>query len=98
VPSFDDHVHVATVGTTAEIRQLRHLTDGSVNVVTKGRQRFRVWKAWTEADGAVHMHHHQFLCNINRRSEREGDRPTVKVACVGNRMLSTWSVSRLASS
>ncbi|CAM6036740.1 unnamed protein product [Sphagnum compactum] len=53
VPSFDDHVHVATVGTTAEIRQLRHLTDGSVNVVTKGRQRFRVWKAWTEADGAL---------------------------------------------
>lgn len=36
-----------------QIRQLRHLTDGSVNVVTKGRQRFRICKAWTEADGAV---------------------------------------------
>lgn len=36
-----------------KIRQRRHLTDGSVNVVTKGRQRFRICKAWTEADGAV---------------------------------------------
>jgi hypothetical protein len=36
-----------------QIRQLRHLTDGSINVVTKGRQRFRICKAWTEADGAV---------------------------------------------
>lgn len=37
----------------SQIRQLRHLNDGSVNVVTKGRQRFRICKAWTEADGAV---------------------------------------------
>jgi cereblon len=49
----DGQVTVASVGTTAEIRQLRHLNDGSVNVVTKGRQRFRICKAWTEADGAV---------------------------------------------
>lgn len=37
----------------SQIRQLRNLNDGSVNVVTKGRQRFRICKAWTEADGAV---------------------------------------------
>jgi cereblon len=49
----DGQVTVASVGTTAEIRQLRHLTDGSVNVVTKGRQRFRICKAWTEVDGAL---------------------------------------------
>ncbi|XP_024378293.1 uncharacterized protein [Physcomitrium patens] len=53
VRARDGHVHVASIGTTAEIRQLRHLTDGSINVVTKGRQRFRVCKAWTEADGAL---------------------------------------------
>lgn len=40
-------------GSLVKIRQRRHLTDGSVNVVTKGRQRFRICKAWTEADGAV---------------------------------------------
>ncbi|XP_024384992.1 uncharacterized protein [Physcomitrium patens] len=53
VRARDGHVTVASVGTTAEIRQLRHLNDGSVNVVTKGRQRFRICKAWTEADGAL---------------------------------------------
>ncbi|CAM6105665.1 unnamed protein product [Calypogeia fissa] len=45
-------VHMASVGTTAEIRQLRRLNDGSMNVVTRGRQRFRIRKAWTESDGA----------------------------------------------
>ncbi|CAM6024635.1 unnamed protein product [Sphagnum balticum] len=49
----DGQVHVASVGTTAEIRQLRQLTDGSMNVVAKGRQRFRVCNAWTEADGVL---------------------------------------------
>ncbi|KAG0572193.1 hypothetical protein KC19_VG075100 [Ceratodon purpureus] len=53
VRARDGHVHVASIGTTAEIRQLRHLTDGSINVVTKGRQRFRICRAWTEADGAL---------------------------------------------
>nr|XP_024396736.1 protein cereblon-like isoform X4 [Physcomitrium patens] len=53
VRARDGQVTVASVGTTAEIRQLRNLNDGSVNVVTKGRQRFRICKAWTEADGAL---------------------------------------------
>ncbi|KAL3679706.1 hypothetical protein R1sor_022662 [Riccia sorocarpa] len=45
-------VPMLSVGTTAEIRQLSRLTDGSMNVVTRGRQRFRLRKAWTEPDGA----------------------------------------------
>ncbi|CAK9881905.1 unnamed protein product [Sphagnum jensenii] len=49
----DGQVHVASVGTTAEIRQLRQLPDGSMNVVAKGRQRFRVCNARTEADGVL---------------------------------------------
>ncbi|KAH9555615.1 hypothetical protein CY35_08G124200 [Sphagnum magellanicum] len=49
----DGQVHVASVGTTAEIRQLRQLTDGSMNMVAKGRQRFRVCNAQTEADGVL---------------------------------------------
>jgi Lon protease-like protein len=36
-----------------QIRQLGYHSDGSVNVVTKGRQRFRICRAWTEPDGAV---------------------------------------------
>ncbi|KAJ7569659.1 hypothetical protein O6H91_01G087600 [Diphasiastrum complanatum] len=45
-------IHIASVGTTAEIRQLRHLNDGSINVLTRGRQRFRIRQAWTDGDGA----------------------------------------------
>jgi cereblon len=36
-----------------QIRQLGYHSDGSVNIVTKGRQRFQIWRAWTEPDGAV---------------------------------------------
>ncbi|KAH8962406.1 hypothetical protein BDL97_05G100700 [Sphagnum fallax] len=39
----DGQVHVASVGTTAEIRQLRQLANGSMNVVAKGRQRFQLF-------------------------------------------------------
>lgn len=46
-----DGIHFSLVGTTAEIRQLRHLEDGSINVVTRGRQRFRTSHAWINADG-----------------------------------------------
>ncbi|CAK9273654.1 unnamed protein product [Sphagnum jensenii] len=49
----DGQVHVASVGTTAEIRQLRQLANGSMNVVAKGRQRFQVCNAWTQADGVL---------------------------------------------
>ncbi|KAI5077493.1 hypothetical protein GOP47_0007317 [Adiantum capillus-veneris] len=41
------------VGTTAEIRQLRSVADGSVNLVAKGCQRFRTAHVWTNADGVV---------------------------------------------
>ncbi|MCO5612818.1 hypothetical protein L7F22_067089 [Adiantum nelumboides] len=46
-----DGLHFSVVGTTAEIRQLRHLEDGSINVVTRGRQRFRTSHAWINVDG-----------------------------------------------
>lgn len=42
----------ASVGTTAEIRQFRRLEDGSVNVVTRGKQRFHVRRHWIDVDGA----------------------------------------------
>lgn len=48
----NSNLQCALVGTTAEIRQLRHLEDGSINVVTRGKQRFRTLNAWTNADGA----------------------------------------------
>lgn len=46
------NLRLATVGTTAEIRQYRRLEDGSVNVVTRGKQRFYVRHHWIDGDGA----------------------------------------------
>ncbi|XP_047323268.1 uncharacterized protein LOC124926977 [Impatiens glandulifera] len=41
----------ATVGTTAEIRQYRRLEDGSVNVITRGKQRFHLRRRWMDEEG-----------------------------------------------
>ncbi|ONK79086.1 uncharacterized protein A4U43_C01F2800 [Asparagus officinalis] len=48
----DGRVRFATTGTTAEIRQYRQLDDGSLNVVARGRQRFRVRRRWIDVEGA----------------------------------------------
>ncbi|CAI9755667.1 unnamed protein product [Fraxinus pennsylvanica] len=45
--------NLATTGTTAEIKQYRRLEDGTVNVVTRGQQRFRIRRSWTDDDGAL---------------------------------------------
>ncbi|KAK1425980.1 hypothetical protein QVD17_14647 [Tagetes erecta] len=45
-------IRFATTGTTAEIRQYRRLEDGSINVVTRGQQRFRLKRRWIELEGA----------------------------------------------
>ncbi|XP_061369594.1 uncharacterized protein LOC133312424 [Gastrolobium bilobum] len=39
------------IGTTAEIRQYGRLEDGSLNVVTRGQQRFRLRRCWTDVEG-----------------------------------------------
>ncbi|KAG8086140.1 hypothetical protein GUJ93_ZPchr0010g9420 [Zizania palustris] len=43
----------ASVGTTAEIRQLGRMDDGSLNVVARGQQRFRLMRHWMDVDGVV---------------------------------------------
>lgn len=48
----DENVKSETIGTTAEIRQYRRLEDGTVNVVTRGRQRFCLRRHWRDADEA----------------------------------------------
>ncbi|XP_004291163.1 PREDICTED: protein cereblon [Fragaria vesca subsp. vesca] len=45
-------IKFANVGTTAEIRQFRRLEDGSLNVVTRGQQRFRLRRRWIDVEGA----------------------------------------------
>lgn len=41
----------ASIGTTAEIRQYGRLGDGSLNVVTRGQQRFRLRRSWNDVEG-----------------------------------------------
>ncbi|PNY10055.1 protein cereblon [Trifolium pratense] len=41
----------ASIGTTAVIRQYGHLEDGSLNVVTRGQQRFHLRRHWNDVDG-----------------------------------------------
>ncbi|KAK4274250.1 hypothetical protein QN277_017502 [Acacia crassicarpa] len=42
---------LARTGTTAEIRQYRRLEDGSLNVVTRGQQRFHLKRYWFDVEG-----------------------------------------------
>ncbi|KAL3498519.1 hypothetical protein ACH5RR_041251 [Cinchona calisaya] len=46
-------VRLANIGSTAEIRQYRRLEDGSVNVLARGQQRFRLRRRWIDAKGAT---------------------------------------------
>ncbi|KAL5074081.1 hypothetical protein RYX36_013065 [Vicia faba] len=41
----------ASIGTTAVIRQYGRLEDGSMNVVSRGQQRFHLRRCWNDVDG-----------------------------------------------
>ncbi|KAL2340093.1 hypothetical protein Fmac_008033 [Flemingia macrophylla] len=41
----------ASIGTTAEIRQIGRLDDGTLNVVTRGQQRFLLRRSWKDVEG-----------------------------------------------
>ncbi|PSR91772.1 Protein cereblon like [Actinidia chinensis var. chinensis] len=45
-------IQFAKIGTTAEIRQYKRLEDGSLNVVTRGQQRFRLKRWWVDVEGS----------------------------------------------
>ncbi|KAL6845587.1 hypothetical protein ACP4OV_025082 [Aristida adscensionis] len=42
---------IASVGTTAEIQDIRQLNDGSSHVLSRGQQRFRLLRRWLDIDG-----------------------------------------------
>ncbi|KAG6598767.1 Protein cereblon, partial [Cucurbita argyrosperma subsp. sororia] len=49
--SDNERLHFANIGTTAEIRQFRRLEDGSLNVLARGKQRFRLRRRWIDVEG-----------------------------------------------
>ncbi|KAL3844200.1 hypothetical protein ACJIZ3_001603 [Penstemon smallii] len=51
--SNNGRLRFSATGTTAEIRQYRRVEDGSVNVVARGQQRFRLKRRWVDVEGAL---------------------------------------------
>ncbi|KAL4194194.1 hypothetical protein AMTRI_Chr05g58110 [Amborella trichopoda] len=49
---YNGRLCVGSIGTTAEIRQFKRLEDGSLNVVTRGQQRFNLRRSWVDVEGA----------------------------------------------
>ncbi|CAO1945943.1 unnamed protein product [Urochloa humidicola] len=47
----DGHHTIASVGTMAEIQEIRQLDDGSTCVFSRGQQRFRIIRHWLDIDG-----------------------------------------------
>ncbi|CAO2166353.1 unnamed protein product [Urochloa humidicola] len=47
----DGHHTIASVGTMAEIQEIRQLDDGSTCVFSRGQQRFRLIRHWLDIDG-----------------------------------------------
>lgn len=48
----------------SQIRQYRRLEDGSLNVVTRGQQRFRLRRRWIDVEGVVRIF--LFLKNFHK--------------------------------
>lgn len=57
--SMSSHLYVLDYTTIKffllQIRQYRRLEDGSLNVVTRGQQRFRLRRRWIDVEGAVRI-------------------------------------------
>ncbi|CAI0441402.1 unnamed protein product [Linum tenue] len=49
--SDNRRLKVSNIGTTAEIRQYRRLEDGSLNLLTRGQQRFCLKRLWMDVEG-----------------------------------------------
>lgn len=47
----DGRICFARTGTTAEILKCQELVDGSINVVSRGQQRFRLRRQWIDVEG-----------------------------------------------
>lgn len=64
-------VKLSTTGTTAEIRQYRRLEDGSVNIVARGQQRFRLKRRWIDVEGSLCGEVHIIQEDVPLRTPRE---------------------------
>lgn len=52
--SLNEHINpIVLLNLSLQIRQYGHLEDGSLNVVTRGQQRFRLRRCWVDVEGVV---------------------------------------------
>ncbi|CAA0821320.1 ATP-dependent protease La (LON) domain protein [Striga hermonthica] len=64
-------IRFSTTGTTAEIRQYRKQQDGTVNIVTRGKQRFRLRRRWVDVEGSLCGEVHIIQEDVPLRTPRE---------------------------
>ncbi|KAL6547551.1 hypothetical protein OROHE_009256 [Orobanche hederae] len=69
--SNNGRLRFSTTGTTAEIRQYRKLEDGSINIVTRGQQRFRLKRRWVDVEGSLCGEVHIIQEDVPLRTPRE---------------------------
>ncbi|KAL0711730.1 hypothetical protein Bca4012_018708 [Brassica carinata] len=79
----------ASVGTTAEIRQYRRLSDGSFNVITRGQQRFRLKRRWTDVEGFPCGEVHIVDEDVPLRTPRDAFGKLVPVSNLRSRYISS---------
>ncbi|XP_041990596.1 uncharacterized protein LOC121741773 [Salvia splendens] len=64
-------VKLSAIGTTAEIRQYKKLEDGSINIVARGQQRFRLKRRWVDVEGSLCGEVHIIQEDVPLRTPRE---------------------------
>ncbi|KAL7112182.1 hypothetical protein ACP275_05G136100 [Erythranthe tilingii] len=64
-------IKFSTTGTTAEIRQYKRLDDGSVNILARGQQRFRLRRRWIDVEGSLCGEVHIIQEDIPLRTPRD---------------------------
>ncbi|KAK6129675.1 hypothetical protein DH2020_036541 [Rehmannia glutinosa] len=69
--SHNGRIRFSTTGTTAEIRQYRRLEDGSLNIVARGQQRFRLKRRWIDVEGSLCGEVHIIQEDVPLRTPRE---------------------------
>ncbi|KAJ4957686.1 hypothetical protein NE237_024797 [Protea cynaroides] len=85
---YDARLKLSSIGTTAEIRKYLRLEDGSLNVVTRGQQRFRLRRTWIDVDGVPHAEIQIIQEDVPLRTPREAFGQTASVSNLWSRCIS----------
>ncbi|XP_042482405.1 protein cereblon [Macadamia integrifolia] len=85
---YDVRLRFSSIGTTAEIRKYLRLEDGSLNVVTRGQQRFRLRRPWIDVDGVPYAEIQIIQEDSPLRTPRDAFGQTASVSNLWSRCIS----------